>query len=332
MEVLMTIIIVIIILAVAFDFINGFHDTANAIAMSVSTRALPPRFAVVYAGILNFIGAITSQAVAKSIGGKISDPFHIENGLPIVIAALISAILWNLITWYFGIPSSSSHTLIGSVAGAVIFGSGLHSINWVGFTDIIKGLIISPILAFIIGFILMHLLRIIFKNANPHRTTRGFRMFQILAGGLAAFSHGGNDGQKTMGIIVFALVAGGFQSTLDVPFWVQVLCAAAMGLGTMIGGMRIIKTVAKKLFKVQPINGFASDLSSFIIMQGATHYGIPVSTTHVASCSILGVGSAKRIRGVNWGVAGRMIITWVITLPISAAFAGIIISILKLFF
>lgn len=328
----MTILITIIILGLIFDFINGFHDTANAIAMSVSTRALSPRFAVVYAGVLNFIGAITSQAVAKSIGGKIADPVHIHNGMAIVVAALISAILWNLITWYFGIPSSSSHTLIGSIAGAVIFGSGINSINWTGFTDIIKGLIISPFLAFFMGFILMKLFRIIFKNANPHRTTRGFRTFQILAGGLAAFSHGGNDGQKTMGIIVFALVAGGFQSNLNVPFWVQVICAAAMGVGTMIGGMRIIKTVAKKLFKVQPINGFASDLSSFIIMQGATHFGIPVSTTHVASCSILGVGSAKRFRGVNWGVAGRMVITWIITLPISACIAGIVISIVKLFF
>ena len=328
----MTIIITVIILGLIFDFINGFHDTANAIAMSVSTRALSPRIAVIYAGVLNFLGAITSQAVAKSIGGKIADPSLIHNGMAIVIAALLSAILWNLITWYFGIPSSSSHTLIGSVAGAVIFGSGLHSINWVGFTDIIKGLIISPFLAFFIGFILMKLLRIIFKNANPHGTTRGFRWFQILAGGLAAFSHGGNDGQKTMGIIVFALVAGGFQSTLNVPFWVQVLCAAAMGMGTMIGGMRIIKTVAKKLFKVQPVNGFAADLSSFAVMQGATLLGIPVSTTHVASCSILGVGSAKRFRGVNWGVAGRMIITWVITLPISAAIAGIVITIILPFF
>lgn len=327
----MTLIITIIILALVFDFINGFHDTANAIAMSVSTRALSPKFAVVYAGVLNFIGAITSQAVAKSIGGKIADPFHIENGLVIIIAALLSAIFWNLFTWYYGIPSSSSHTLIGSVAGAVIFGSGLNSINWVGFIDIIKALVISPFLAFFIGFLLMKLLRVIFKNANPHRMNRGFRSFQILAGGLAAFSHGGNDGQKTMGIIVFALVAGGFQSTLDVPFWVQVMCAATIGLGTMIGGMRIIRTVAKKLFKVQPINGFAADLSSFTVMQGATMLGIPVSTTHVASSSILGVGSAKRFRGVNWGIAGRMIVTWVITLPISAAIAGILVSIIKIF-
>ncbi|NHM30910.1 inorganic phosphate transporter [Neobacillus terrae] len=327
----MSIIITIIFLALIFEFINGFHDTANAIAMSVSTRALPPRFAVFYAGVLNFIGAITSQAVAKSIGGKIADPFKIENGLAIVIAALIAAIIWNLVTWYFGIPSSSSHTLIGSVAGAVIVGSGFHSINWVGFTDIIKALIISPFLAFIIGFILMKILRALFKNVNPHRATRGFRTFQIIAGGLAAFSHGGNDGQKTMGIIVFAMVAGGFQSTLDVPLWVQIICAAAMGIGTMIGGMRIIKTVAKRLFKVQPINGFAADLSSFTVMQGATMLGLPVSTTHVASCSILGVGSAKRFKGVNWGVAGKMVITWIITLPISAAIAGIIISIMKLF-
>ena len=328
----MTLIIIIIILALIFEFINGFHDTANAIAMSVSTRALSPRIAVVYAGCLNFIGAISSQAVAKSIGGKIADPMHIQHGTQIVIAALITAIFWNLFTWLFGIPSSSSHTLIGAVAGSVIFGSGLHSINWKGFTDIIKALIISPFLAFAVGFILMKLLNVLFKHANPHKTTRWFRIFQILSGGLTAFSHGGNDGQKTMGILVFALVAGGFQSTLNVPFWVQVICATAMGLGTMVGGMRIIKTVAKKIFKVQPINGFAADLSSFAVMQGATLIGVPVSTTHVASSSVLGVGSAKRFRGVNWGVATRIIFTWVITLPISVILAGIVITIIRLLF
>lgn len=327
----MTIIVIILILALIFEFINGFHDTANAIAMSVSTRALSPRFAVIYAGVLNFIGALVSQAVAKSIGGKIADPFQIENGLYIVIAALIAAIFWNLFTWYYGIPSSSSHTLIGSVAGAVIFGSGLNSINWQGFTDIIQALIISPFLAFGVGFVLMKILALLLKNLNPHRATRGLRGFQIVASGLAAYSHGGNDGQKTMGIIVFALVAGGFQSTLDVPFWVQVTCAATIGLGTMIGGMRIIKTVAKKIFKVQPINGFAADLSSFAVLQGATMLGLPVSTTHVSSSSILGVGSAKRFRGVNWGVAIRIVITWVITLPISALIAGLIITIINFF-
>ncbi|MDQ0226487.1 inorganic phosphate transporter [Metabacillus niabensis] len=327
----MTIIVIILILALIFEFINGFHDTANAIAMSVSTRALSPRFAVIYAGVLNFIGALVSQAVAKSIGGKIADPFQIENGLYIVIAALIAAIFWNLFTWYYGIPSSSSHTLIGSVAGAVIFGSGLNSINWQGFTDIIQALIISPFLAFGVGFVLMKILALLLKNLNPHRATRGLRGFQIVASGLAAYSHGGNDGQKTMGIIVFALVAGGFQSTLDVPFWVQVTCAATIGLGTMIGGMRIIKTVAKKIFKVQPINGFAADLSSFAVLQGATMLGLPVSTTHVSSSSILGVGSAKRFRGVNWGVAIRIVTTWVITLPISALIAGLIITIINFF-
>ncbi|MFT4413790.1 anion permease [Fredinandcohnia humi] len=327
----MTTIIIIVILALIFEFINGFHDTANAIAMSVSTKALSPRFAVIYAGVLNFFGALVSQAVAKSIGGKIADPFQIENGLLIVIAALIAAIFWNLFTWYFGIPSSSSHTLIGSVAGAVIFGSGLGSINWEGFTDIIKALLISPFLAFGVGFILMKVLAIIFKNANPTRATRSFRGFQVIASGLAAFSHGGNDGQKTMGIIVFALVAGGFQATLDVPFWVQVTCAATIGVGTMIGGMRIIKTVAKKIFKVKPINGFAADLSSFVVLQGATMLGLPVSTTHVSSSSILGVGSAKRFRGVNWGVAIRIVTTWVLTLPISALIAGLVIFVIKLF-
>lgn len=332
MEDIMTVIITIVLLALIFEFINGFHDTANAIAMSVSTRALTPRIAVFYAAILNFFGAISSTAVAKSIGGKIADPLKIENGTEVVIAALIAAILWNLITWYYGIPSSSSHTLIGSVAGAVIAGSGVSSINWTGFKDIIKALLISPILAFVIGYIIMKILKFLFKNANPHRTNKGFRIFQIGSAGLAAFSHGGNDGQKTMGIVVFALVAGGYQSTLDVPFWVQVICAAAIGLGTCVGGWRIIKTVGGKIFKIGPIHGFAADLTSFSIMQGATILGVPVSTTHVASSAVLGVGSAKRVRGVNWGVARRIVTTWVITLPISALLAGLIYKLISLFF
>lgn len=326
----MTLIVTIIFFALIFEFINGFHDTANAIAMSVSTRALKPKVAVIYSGILNFIGAVSSTAVAKSIGGKIADPLHIQNGSIIVLSALLSAILWNLVTWYFGIPSSSSHTLIGSIAGAVIFGSGLHSINWTGFTDIIKALIISPILAYIVGFILMKVLHLILKNAPP-RTNRVLRFLQIISAGLTSFSHGGNDGQKTMGIIAFALVTGGFKSTLEIPLWVQIICAFTMGLGTMIGGWRIIKTVGGKIFKIQPLHGFTADLTSFTVMQGATALGVPVSTTHVTSSAVLGVGSAKRFRGVNWGVAVRIIITWVITLPISAAIAGIIVSIIKLF-
>lgn len=327
----MTLIIFIIFIALIFEFINGFHDTANAIAMSVSTRALPPKIAVVYSGVLNFIGAVSSTAVAKSIGGKIADPMHIHNGSIIVIAALISAITWNLLTWYFGIPSSSSHTLIGSIAGAVIFGSGIHSINWSGFADILKALIASPILAFIVGFILMKILKFIFKNARPQPTNRGFRLFQIVTAGLTSFSHGGNDGQKTMGIIVFALIVGGYRTSLDVPLWVQVICALTMGVGTMVGGWRIIKTVGGKIFKIQPIHGFTADLSSFTVMQGATFLGLPVSTTHVTSSSVLGVGSANHFRGVKWGTAIRIIVAWVITLPISAAIAGILVSIFKLF-
>ncbi|HSU80331.1 MAG TPA: inorganic phosphate transporter [Candidatus Angelobacter sp.] len=327
----MTLIIFIIFIALIFEFINGFHDTANAIAMSVSTRALPPKVAVVYSGVLNFIGAVSSTAVAKSIGGKIADPMHIQHGSIIVIAALISAIIWNLLTWYLGIPSSSSHTLIGSIAGAVIFGAGIHSINWAGFIDIIKALIASPILAFIVGFILIKILKFIFKEARPQPTNRGFRLFQIVTAGLTSFSHGGNDGQKTMGIIVFALVVGGFKTNLDVPLWVQVICAATMGVGTMVGGWRIIKTVGGKIFKIQPIHGFTADLSSFAVMQGATLLGLPVSTTHVTSSSVLGVGSANHFRGVKWGTAIRILIAWVITLPISAAIAGILVSIFKLF-
>ncbi|WEG14791.1 inorganic phosphate transporter [Pullulanibacillus sp. KACC 23026] len=331
MEALMTLIITIIFFALIFEFINGFHDTANAIAMSVSTRALSPKIAVVYSGIINFIGAVSSTAVAKSIGGNIADPMNIKHGSMIVIAALISAIIWNLLTWYFGIPSSSSHTLIGSIAGAVIMGSGLHSVNWAGFSTIIEGLLISPVLAFIVGFIVMKILKLLFRKARPQPTNRGFRLVQILTAGLTSYSHGGNDGQKTMGIIVFALVVGGFKTNLDVPLWVQIICALTMALGTMVGGWRIIKTVGGKIFKIQPIHGFASDFTSFAVMQTATHFGLPVSTTHVTSSSVLGVGSANHFRSVRWGTAIRILIAWVITLPISAILAGVIVSILKLF-
>jgi PiT family inorganic phosphate transporter len=318
----MTLIVIIVLFALIFDFINGFHDTANAIATSVSTKALPPRFAVVYAAVLNLAGALTSTAVAKSIGGKIADPLQIQNGPVIVIAALLSAIAWGLITWYYGIPSSSSHALIGSLAGAVIASSGMHALNWSGFSQIIEALIISPVLALLVGYVIMTILKYTIRNISPHQVNRWFRFFQIFSAGLQSFSHGGNDAQKTMGIIVFALVAGKFQTDLTVPLWVKLAAGFAMGLGTSVGGWRIIKTVGSKIIKLEPINGFASDLTSSIVIQSATALGMPVSTTHVISSSIMGTGAAKRFRAVKWGVAGRIVLTWVITLPITGLLAG----------
>ncbi len=273
---MLTILIVVVALALLFDFINGFHDTANAIATSISTKALSPRFAIIYAAVLNFLGAIYSSEVAKTVGGKVANPATIENGIYIVIAALITAILWNLLTWYYGIPSSSSHTLIGSLAGAVIAGAGMDALNWSGFREIILILVLSPIVAFATGIVIMWIIRFfIMSTGNQSRSklNRTFRIFQIFSAGLLSFSHGGNDAQKAMGIIVFALVAMNQQDTLDVPLWVKLAAATAMGLGTSIGGWRIIKTMSRKLLKIEPINGFASDLNSSIVIQTSTHLG-----------------------------------------------------------
>lgn len=326
----MTTIVIIVILALLFDFINGFHDTANAIATSVSTKALPPRIAVVYAATLNLVGALFFTGVAKSIGGKIADPSKIEHGMAIVIAALISAIIWNLITWYYGIPSSSSHALIGSLTGAVIAGAGLHGVNWTGFKDIFEALIISPILAFVVGIIVMSILKVIVRNLSPHRINKWFRFFQVFSAGFQSFSHGGNDAQKSMGIIVFALVAGGFQSGLHVPLWVKIVCAISMGVGTSVGGWRIIKTVGSKIIKMEPVNGFATDLASSLVIQGATFLQLPVSTTHVVSSAVMGTGTAKNFRAVKWAVASRIIMTWIITIPITSIVAAVIYYLVSL--
>jgi len=323
---------IVVFLALSFDFINGFHDTANAIATSVSTRALKPRVAVLMAALMNFLGALTFTGVAKTIGGGVANPADLEFGVEIVIAALLAAIVWNLVTWWFGIPSSSSHALIGSLAGAVIAGAGMDSINASGFTDILKALLISPLIAFTAGFILMWLLKRIFANSSPHNINKGFRSGQVITAMFQSFSHGTNDAQKAMGIIVFALVAAGLQDNMDVPLWVKLSAATAMALGTSVGGWKIIKTMGTKIFKIEPINGFAADMGSAAVILTATMLHLPVSTTHVITSSILGVGSAKRFSAVRWGVAGRILIAWVITIPITVVLAMIFFWIIKALF
>jgi PiT family inorganic phosphate transporter len=319
-------------MALSFDFINGFHDTANAIATSVSTRALKPRVAVLLAAVMNFFGAITFTGVAKTIGSGVADPSVLENGVIIVIAALISAIAWNLITWWFGIPSSSSHALIGSLTGAVIGGAGVGHVNAGGLLDILQALIFSPIIAFALGFCIMTLFKLIFAYTSPHTVNRGFRSGQILTAMFQAFSHGTNDAQKAMGIIVFGLVAAGIQDTMEVPLWVKISAATAMALGTSLGGWKIIKTMGTKIFKIEPINGFAADLSSALIIMSATLIHLPVSTTHVITSSILGVGSAKRFSAVRWSVAGRIVAAWVITIPITIVLAMLTYWLIDLLF
>ncbi|WP_102271988.1 inorganic phosphate transporter [Cytobacillus massiliigabonensis] len=324
--------ILIVVMALAFDFINGFHDTANAIATSVSTKALKPRHAIILAAVMNFVGAMTFTGVAKTITKDIVDPFTLENGSLVILAALISAVFWNLLTWYYGIPSSSSHALIGSIAGAAIAAAGFASLNYKGFLKIIQALIFSPLIAFAVGFIVYSIFKVVFKNNNLTKTNRNFRIFQIFTAALQSYTHGTNDAQKAMGIITMALIANNYVTSTDIPFWVQFSCALAMGLGTSVGGWKIIKTVGGKIMKIRPVNGVAADITGAMIIFGSTLIHLPVSTTHVISSSILGVGSAHRLKGVKWGTAKRMLITWVITLPISATIAGLVYLLLNAIF
>lgn len=328
---IMILLILIILLALSYDFINGFHDTANAIATAVSTKALTLKRAIIMAACMNFLGAIVSTGVAETIAKDIVDLDKISNGSIVMIVALIAAILWNLMTWYFGIPSSSSHALIGSLAGAAFSDVGIHAIKYKGFVKVVSSLIISPILALSVGFIMFTLIKVIFKKANAVKANRGFRRVQVLTAALQAFSHGTNDAQKSMGIITMALVSYGYQTHATIPHWVQLLCALAMALGTSIGGSRIIKTVGTQIMKLKPVNAVAADLSSVLIIQIATKFGLPVSTTHVVSCSIMGVGASQRVKGVNWSTAQKMVSAWFTTIPITFLLSAAICALFKLF-
>jgi PiT family inorganic phosphate transporter len=320
-----------VVLALAFDFINGFHDTANSIATAVSTKALSPRRAIIIASLMNFLGAIAFTGVAKTIAKDIVNLNAIPNGAVVILAALVAAIAWNLITWYYGIPSSSSHALIGSIAGAAIAAAGVSSINYHGFVNIIKSLLVSPVLAFVIGYIMFTIFKNIFKNLSLSKTNTRFRRVQAITAAVQSFAHGTNDAQKSMGIITMALVSNNLIQPGHIPFWVQFSCAAAMSLGTSVGGWRIIKTVGTQIMKIKPVNGVAADLTSAMIIFGASKFGLPVSTTHVISSSIMGVGSSYRLKGVKWKTGKKMIITWFITLPISATLAGVVFKLMSLF-
>lgn len=332
MDTVLLLTIMIVVFALAFDFINGFHDTANAIATSVSTRALKPRAAILLAATMNFAGALTFTGVAKTISKDIVDPFTLENGSLVILAALLSAIIWNLLTWYFGIPSSSSHALIGSIAGAAISAAGVGVLNYSGFIKIMQALLISPVIAIVGGFVVMTILRAVLKNRNLFKANRRIRYLQILTAAIQSFTHGTNDAQKAMGIITMALIAANLQTGEDIQLWVRIAAATAMGIGTSIGGYKIIKTVGGKIMKIRPIHGAAADLNSAAIIFGATLLHLPVSTTHVISSSIMGVGSAQRVKGVHWGTAKKIVITWVITMPISALVAAVLYQLLNLLF
>ncbi len=314
--------IVVIGLAVAFDYINGFHDTANAIATSVSTRALRPSHAILMSATANFIGALTGTAVAKTIASGIATTPTGDEGQIVVAAALVGAITWNLITWRLGIPSSSSHALIGGLMGAAIAASGAQSLNGPGIVEkVIVPLVASPILGVLIGFGLMVLLLNLFKGAHPKRINDRFRRLQVVSAAYMAFSHGSNDAQKTMGIITLALVTGGILAEPTVPLWVILVAATAISLGTAAGGWRIIKTMGQRVVKLDPVHGFAAETTAATIIMGASTFGMPVSTTHVNSSAIIGVGASDRFSAVRWGVAGNIVTAWVLTIPASGAVA-----------
>jgi len=324
--------VVVVFLALAFDYINGFHDTANAIATSVSTRALTPKRAIILASTFNLIGALYSTGVAQTIAKDIISPKFVTQ--EVVIAALLSAIAWNLVTWYLGIPSSSSHAIVGGMSGAAVAKVGFSVLQWQGLGKILAALVFSPIIGMLLGFTVMKVLGIIFAHSAPSRVNHGFKKMQVFSAGMLAFNHGSNDAQKSMGIITMALIAAGLQAqtVLAPPLWVKLSCALAMSLGTAAGGWKIIHTMGGKIFKLEPINGFAADLSSSIVIWSATVFPglhLPVSTTHVVSGSIMGVGSAKRVSAVRWGVAQQMLVAWLVTIPSTSLLAALLYKLLS---
>lgn len=302
--------------ALLFDYINGFHDTANAIATCVSTRALSVRSAIIMAAVLNFVGAMISTKVATTIGKGIVDASCITQ--MVVLAGVLGAILWNLVTWYYGLPSSSSHAIIGGLVGSVIAHSGSSSLHWKGLEKIVTVLLVSPVVGAFFGFVFMLALLWTFRNSAPYGLNKNFRKLQVLSAAVMAFSHGTADAQKSMGVITMALVSFGTLSTFEVPTWVKVACAVAMAFGTAAGGWRIIKTVGHDFVKLQPVHGFCVETASAGVILGAAAMGLPTSTTHVITSAILGVGLTKRISAINWTLAYRIVCAWVITIPASA--------------
>lgn len=316
--------------AIVFDYINGFHDTANAIATSVLTNALSIPMAILLASGLNFLGAILSTAVAHTIGEGIVAPKAVTQ--LVILSAMIGAIGWNLLTWWWGLPSSSSHALIGGVIGAAIAFKGFNILNFSGLTKIFTALLLSPILGLLVGWGVMTLLYWIFRNKPPAPLNKWFKRLQVVSAGFMALTHGSNDAQKTMGIITLALVSFGVLDTFAVPIWVILVCATAMALGTAAGGWRIIKTVGQKIMGLKPVHGFASETTAAMVILGATAVGAPVSTTHVISTSIMGVGSAKSLHGIRWQVARNIALAWVFTLPASAGMAALSYFLLQFIF
>jgi PiT family inorganic phosphate transporter len=323
-------VIVIIILALGFDFTNGFHDAANAIATTISTRALSPRRALAMSAVLNLAGAFLTTSVAATVGKGIVDTAAIT--LPLVAAALIGAITWNLTTWRLGLPSSSSHALIGGLIGAMLAAHGASFVLWQSILHkVVVPALISPVVGFALGFVVMVGLYWGFRSWRPVKVNRTFRRLQILSAAFVSFSHGANDAQKTMGVMTLALVAGHDLTRFVVPLWVILLSALAIALGTYSGGWRIIRTMGQRIIRLEPINGFAVESAAASILLTSSFLGLPVSTTQVVSSTILGVGATRNAGAVRWGMAGSILIAWVITLPASAIVGALAFQVVHLF-
>ncbi|EPA06148.1 inorganic phosphate transporter [Candidatus Nitrosarchaeum limnium] len=319
-----------IIVALIFDFINGFHDAANSIATVVGTRVLKPLHAVSLAAMANFFGPfLFGVAVATTIGKGIIDPDFVT--IHIVIAALVGAIVWNLITWWLGLPSSSSHALVGGIIGAGIAGVGTHVILFGGLEKVFTGILVSPLVGLAGAFLLATLIVKAFANKNPANVNSIFGKLQLVSATYFSLTHGANDGQKTMGIIVLILLTEGVLTTFEVPFWVILIAAIAISLGTFFGGWRIVKTMGARITQLKPYQGFAAETSGATILAILAHIGIPASTTHAISGSIMGAGAVRRVSAVRWGIGKRIVWAWIITIPASAAVAFLIMIIIKFF-
>ena len=314
--------VAIVVIALAFDYTNGFHDAANAIATAVSTRALTPRAALLLAALANLAGAVIAEGVAKTVGSGIIDAPEGSSGLVLVFSALVGAIAWNLTTWYFGLPSSSSHALIGGLVGAALAASS--GVKWDGVLDkVIVPMVLSPLIGFALAYLLMLALLWAFRRRNPHRTTRGFRRAQVASAAAMAFGHGLQDAQKTMGVIVLALVTYGSQDDFDVPLWVKLAAASAISAGTYAGGWRIMRTLGRRVIELDPPRGFAAETTAAgVLYTTAFLYEVPVSTTHIITSSIMGVGATRRLSAVRWGVARTIAAAWVLTIPAAALVAA----------
>jgi PiT family inorganic phosphate transporter len=324
-------VIAIITIALFFEFINGFHDTANAVATSISTKSLEPHQAISIAAIFNLIGALCGTAVAVTIAKGFADPALATNG--VIFSALCAAIIWNLVTWYFGIPSSSSHALIGGLVGAIMFNNSWHVINFTTVVGkVILPMVISPILGFIIAMsvvVLIH--KLLSDNTQPRKTNNFIREMQVFSTAFLSFSHGTNDAQKTMGIITLTLFSSNLIPACVVPMWVIIACAICMALGTLSGGAKIIKTLSTRVAQLKPANGFASEISSALLLFIGSRFGMPLSTTHAVAGSIMGAGNMGQF-GINWGIVKNIVIAWVLTFPVCAILAGICLQLSKTFF